>query len=57
MYEMCCPHCKTELSIKQAVEILNGSGYELMVRVRTPDGRIFCRPAHEVNPNEVEILE
>jgi hypothetical protein len=28
MSEMCCPHCAGALTLKQAIEILNGSGYQ-----------------------------
>ena len=54
---MQCPHCGSKLTIKDAVTILNGSGYARNVRVRTPEGREHIAPAHLVNPEAVEILE
>lgn len=53
---MRCPHCQTELSNKEAITILNGSGWVRNVRVRTPDGKIHVMDAGSVNPNTVEVL-
>lgn len=57
MQEMCCPACKTMLTPKQAIEILNGSGFVCKVKVRLPSGEICYVPAGCVNPNEVEVLD
>jgi len=55
--EMLCPHCNAELTLKQVIILLNGSGYERNAKVRLPDGQIAYISAGSVNPNEVEILE
>ncbi len=57
MENMSCPHCQKQLTVKQAVDILNGSGYQRIVKVKLPDGRVDLVPANLVNPNEIEILE
>lgn len=57
MHELCCPHCKAALTLKQAIEILNGSGYQHTAKVQLGDDQIAYVPAHLVNPNEVLILE
>lgn len=41
----------------QAIEIINGSGYQRTAKVKLPDGRIDFMPANLVNPREVEVLE
>jgi hypothetical protein len=56
MPELVCPHCANDLTLKQAVEILNGSGYQRIAKVRLPDGRVYFIPANLVNPDEVEVL-
>jgi hypothetical protein len=56
MFSAECPHCKHSLNLKEAIVILNGSGYKHFVVVRTPDGREHVAPAEQINPNEVEIL-
>jgi hypothetical protein len=55
--ENVCPACDAKLTLKQAIEILNGSGYERIAKVKLSDGRIDFMPANLVNPNEVEVLE
>ena len=55
--EMKCPQCDGQLSSKEAITILNGSGYVRKVRVRTCDGKIHIVDAGLVNPNTVEVLE
>jgi hypothetical protein len=57
MYERCCPCCKHGLTLKQAIEILNNSGYESLAKVQIPDGSIVYLPSGSVNPNEVMVLE
>ena len=57
MENTCCPHCQKQLTAKQAVEILNGSGYQRIVKVKLPDGAVDFVPANLVNPKEVEVLE
>jgi len=56
MKDMCCPHCDTPLSLKQAIEILNGSGYERTAQVKLPDGQIVLLPAGSINPRAVEVI-
>lgn len=51
-----CPYCHKELTLKEAIEILNGSGFVQYVRVKLPDGSITVMEAGLVNPNAVEIL-
>jgi hypothetical protein len=55
--EMKCPHCHEKLTLKKAIEILNGSGFVQYTRVRLPDGSIEIMEAGLVNPNTVEIIE
>lgn len=55
--KMHCPHCHETLTVKQAIEILNGSGYVQFAQVRLPDGSVTNIEAGLVNPNTVEILE
>jgi len=57
MNEMCCPRCQAALTLKEAITILNGSGYERIARVRLKDGTIAFVDASRVNPNEVEVLD
>jgi hypothetical protein len=45
------------LTLKQAIEILNNSGYESLAKVQIPDGSIVYLPSGSVNPNEVMVLE
>jgi hypothetical protein len=52
--EKCCPVCGSQLTLKQAIEILNGSG---CVQVKRADGLIDYLPANLVNPRAVEVLE
>jgi hypothetical protein len=56
MENLCCPACGEKLTLKQAIDLLNGSGYQRIAKVRLPDGRIDFLPAASVNPNEVEVL-
>src|SRR5580704_11228096 len=48
--EKCCPVCGSQLTLKQAIEILNGSG---CVQVKRADGLIDYLPANLVNPRAV----
>jgi hypothetical protein len=50
MSEMCCPHCKAALALKQAIEILNGSVYQRIAKVELRDGNIAFIDAGAVNP-------
>jgi hypothetical protein len=52
-----CPHCHGKLTIREAITILNGTGYTQTAKVRTPDGEIHFVEAGLVNPLEVEILD
>lgn len=54
---MHCPHCAVRLTLKEAITILNGSGYRQFARVRLRDGQIAFVDAAKVNPNEVEVLD
>jgi hypothetical protein len=56
-YRMRCPHCHAELTLKEAITILNGSGTRQMAKVRRPDGKIAYVNAGDCNPLLVEILE
>lgn len=51
-----CPRCGAQLTIKEAVQVLNGSGYVIYVRARTREGLEVIIKAQDANPNEVEIL-
>ena len=55
--KMKCPHCGTELSLREAITILNGTGYRRMAKVRFRDDRIGLVEAGSVNPLAVEILD
>ena len=55
--EMNCPHCHAKLSNKEAITMLNGSGYVRIVLVRTPDGKIHAVNAGLDNPNAVDVLD
>jgi hypothetical protein len=55
--EMNCPHCQHKLTLKEAIEILNGSGYVQYAQVKLSDGTITNIEAGLVNPNTVEILD
>jgi hypothetical protein len=57
MQDLCCPECNAILTLKQAIEILNGSGYQRTAKIQMADGQSAFVPAHLVNPNEVMILE
>lgn len=52
-----CPHCHAELSLREAITILNGTGFRRMARVRNPNGTIAYIEAGRVNPLAVEILD
>ncbi len=52
-----CPHCKHALTLKEAVIILNGSGYVRKVRVRLPNGAIVGVEAADCNPNTMDIVD
>ncbi|MGD1068677.1 MAG: hypothetical protein ABSB15_00940 [Bryobacteraceae bacterium] len=54
---MKCPHCQEDLTLKEAIQILNGSGFVKYVRVKAPDGSMAVIEAGLVNPNTVEILD
>jgi len=53
---MQCPHCKAALTLKEAILILNGSGFRQMAPVRLEDGTVTYMEAGLVNPKGVEIL-
>jgi hypothetical protein len=53
---MQCPHCKAGLTLKEAIVILNGSGFRQIAPVRLQDGNVIYMEAGLVNPNAVEIL-
>lgn len=55
--ELECPHCNNHITVKEAITVLNGSGYIRRVNVKTPDGKIHLVNAHLVNPNAVEVLD
>ena len=55
--EMKCPRCQEKLTLKEAIEILNGSGFVQYTRVKSADGSIAVIEAGLVNPNTVEILD
>ena len=55
--KMKCPHCDSELSLREAITILNGTGYRRMAKVRFPDDRIGLVEAGTINPLVVEILD
>jgi copper chaperone CopZ len=57
MSDMSCQHCQSSLTLKEAITILNGSGYKQTARVRLKDGTVVFVDASQVNPNEVEILD
>jgi hypothetical protein len=52
-----CPHCKRRLTLKEAITILHGSGFEKIATVALPNGTVAFVEAGLVNPREVEILE
>jgi hypothetical protein len=53
-----CPHCQHDLTVKEAIVILNGSGFVQKVRVRVPETGVEAWvDAAQVNPRKVEILE
>jgi hypothetical protein len=53
---MQCPHCRKELTMKEAITILNGKGFVQIALVRTADGHVTTIEAGLVNPNTVEVL-
>lgn len=55
--QMRCPHCHAELTLREAITILNGTGFVRRARVRLEDGRIIVLEASKINPNTVEILD
>jgi hypothetical protein len=55
--QMKCPRCHEKLTLRQAITLLNGSGFKQMALVKLPDGSITAIEAGIVNPNTVEILE
>jgi hypothetical protein len=52
-----CPYCHAKLTIREAITILNGTGYTQTAKVRTPDGETHFVEAGLANPLEVEIFE
>ena len=54
--QMQCPHCRKELTMKEAITILNGKGFVQIALVRTADGHVTTIEAGLVNPNTVEVL-
>lgn len=54
--QMRCPHCRHALTMKEAITVLNGSGFVQMALVRMADGHITAVEAGLVNPNTVEIM-
>lgn len=54
--QMKCPHCDAELSLREAITILNGTGFRQLARVRYK-GKTFVQDAGSVNPLAVEVLE
>jgi hypothetical protein len=57
MEKLKCPHCHTELTAKEAIMILHGTGSERMVPVRFANGKVGFMEAGQVNPTAVEVLE
>lgn len=55
--ENICSECGAHLTLKQAIEILNGSGVERIAKVKRQDGKTDFIPANLVNPREVVVLE
>jgi hypothetical protein len=56
-HEQRCPHCGHELTLKQTITAMHGSGYEQYVHVRRSDGSIAIMEAGIVNPTTSEVLE
>src|SRR5688572_508644 len=56
-HHMECPHCKERISVKQAIQILNGSGFTRQVHIKLDDGAPFLIDAQRVNPNTMEIID
>jgi hypothetical protein len=52
-----CPHCRKLLTIKQIIEMMNGSGFVRRVKIRLPDGTAAWLDARDVNPNAMEIVQ
>lgn len=52
-----CPHCREPLTVKQIIELMNGSGFVRRVKIRLPDGSTAWIAARDVNPNTMEIVE
>lgn len=57
MEKLECPHCHAELTAKEAITILHGTGSARMVPVRFDNGEVGFMEAGQVNPTAVEILE
>lgn len=53
----CCPHCGCGLSLKQIINLMNGSGFIRHVRVKLSDGRIVSMEARNVNPKTMTAIE
>lgn len=51
-----CPHCNHNLTAREAIIILHGSGFEETVPVKMPDGTVAFMEVGTVYPNEVEVL-
>ena len=52
-----CPHCKAPITVKQAVEILNGTGIHPRVHIKLDDGTAHLMNACDVNPNTMQIID
>jgi hypothetical protein len=56
-HEKKCPHCNHALTLKEAIIILNGSGYVEMAKIKLRNGSLAVMDAGRVNPNAVEIID
>ncbi len=54
---MKCPHCQADLTLREAIIILNGSGYRRIAKIRLPSGQIAFQEAGKVNPVANEVLD
>ena len=54
--DRCCPHCRHALTLREAIIIMHGSGFEEIMQVRLADGTLAYLEAGLVNPNVVEVL-
>lgn len=52
-----CPRCGAILSLRQIIQLMNGSGFVRHIRIRLPDGGMAVLEARDVNPNTMEIVE